>query len=163
MAAVVQKTAGSAVSETALEPSPLASAASEIVAVQQFGGFHPSFLASPKDPVLRHRPSRLALLAGVLPEDDPALASGLFALDRRERGAFRAPQHLEGGFLPVVASSVSVGAAPAAPQIVGPIPRGYKEVLRGTPVQLDLPRNDRPGDFLGHPQRPSFGQPQRQG
>ncbi|KAJ1522248.1 hypothetical protein ONE63_002554 [Megalurothrips usitatus] len=122
------------------------------------GGFQPNFQPSPQDPVRRlSRPglSRLSLLGGVLPEDDPALASGLQSLERRDRSAFRAPAQLEGGFVPVVPASAAPSATPAAgaPQIVGPIPSGYKEVLRGTPVQLDLPRPEGPADFL-QPQQP---------
>lgn len=118
---------------------------------------HLQFQASPQDPVLRQaadatplapyaerlptRPaSRIALLAGVLPEDEPGLQSGFQGgLQRQDRSVFRAPEQLEGGFVPMV---------PGAPQIVGPIPSGYTEVVRGQPVQLDLPRDDRPTDFL---------------
>ncbi|XP_026288334.2 integumentary mucin C.1-like [Frankliniella occidentalis] len=119
-------------------------------------GFQPS----PRDPVLRpsragRGPSRLALLGGLLPEDDPALASGLFSLDRRDRSAFRAPVQLEGGFLPMIAGSVGALQSAGAPQIVGPIPGGYRDVLRGSPVQLDLPRPDRPSDFLRRPVAPA--------
>lgn len=141
-------------------------------------GFGPVFQPSLQDTRPGRPASRLALLGGVLPEDEPGLASALGVPARPDRSAFRPPARLEGGFVPVVPIGLVGRSAPpappappapapvaSAPQIIGPIPSGYLDVLRGSPVQLDLPRPDRPTSFLAAPaapappHRPPFRQP----
>lgn len=139
-------------------------------------GFGPVFQPSLQDTRSGRPASRLALLGGVLPEDEPGLASALGLPARPDRSAFRPPARLEGGFVPLVPLTLAGRNAPplappappaptasavSAPQIIGPIPSGYLDVLRGSPVQLDLPRPDRPTSFLAAPappHRPPFRQ-----